>query len=68
MTSEASRVGTMTRLWREAAESNVKILWSSSTPWVDGESETAGSGVVSASRAPSLLRLEDTQAGRIAKT
>lgn len=46
----------------------MKILWSSSTPWVDGESETAGSGVVSASRALSLSRLEDTQAGRIAKT
>lgn len=44
----------MTRLWWEAVESNVKILWSSSTPWVDGEREIAGTSVVSASTAPSL--------------
>lgn len=44
----------MARLWWEAAESNVKILWSSSTPWVDGESEIAGTSVVSASTALSL--------------
>lgn len=54
MASEVSRGGAVTRLWWEAAESNVKIPWSSSTLWVGGESEIAGTSVVSASTVPSL--------------